>query len=478
MTLRVGCRLPLAQSLAGKRKQKMPALLDPATDARLQRAMAAFVLPHYLVGSDAQVSALLGLAGWLRGLPVGPVVDPVYIPIFRRLGVPLGAMYNPALLARVKALYMPFWMTLAKTLVQAPDVRVGLDWPPTPANLYAATTRYIEDQGVPAPTAPRHRDDGDDLDHAASLAQAGIARLAQVIDDVRSKRTAPVFGPLARTSAQDRGLCDPLSPSPSYLMVVSLGRDGRGVALLTGAPVGTHSGRVLASLDVAADGSYSFNAGSNGRGPYPRALGGNAMVMASMLMPAVEAVRSGRPWQMGMRRMTTFDLPDEIAAALLEARLPPPYYGVYFDECDAAPLLSIAQGNLGRSAVAALYPPRSLLEASAARVAENESYGVDALESGILPQPVESTVASYALMRACALDQPPGVERLAPAAALHGIDPSNPVYGSSPIAFCGDVWTAVDDQVQGRRPVAFDEMSLQEPTGATAEPPRSRPRLL
>lgn len=457
----------------------MPALLDPEAEARLQRAMAVSAPPRYLVGAQAQVHGLGALVRWLRGMPPDRV-DPIYIPVFQRLAVPLDVLYNPALLMRAKDLYVPFWTALARVLAHAPDVRLGLDWPPTPAGLYDAVTQYLQYQGLLGPTAVAPpRTEAGDLDGAARLVQPALDRLVRVIDGVRAGREVPVFGPVARASARDRGLCTS-SPTPSpYFMAVALGRDGRGVALLAHDTAGAHDPRVLARLDRAADGSYSFDA-SGDADSYPRALRGDPMRTLSVLGSAVESVLDGTPWRMGMHRMTAFDFPDAVASLLLQARLPPPYYGVYFDECDAALLIAAAQGNLGRRATEALYPPRTLLQASAARVADDESYGIDALESGTVPYGVDQTVASYALMRACASDHPPGVGSLAPAAELVGLDPSDPAYQSSPTAFCGDVWTAIGDRVGSEPLPASAVLPPQERVShrrATAEPPRSRQRL-
>ncbi|AJF97598.1 hypothetical protein TW95_gp0864 [Pandoravirus inopinatum] len=459
----------------------MPALPEPEIDAEMQRIMAAFALPYHLVGADAQVRALRGLIGWLASLPVGLPVNPVYIPTFQRIAAPLEAMYDPALLARVKALYMPFWRALASILVQAPDVRIGLDWPPTPASLYDFATRYLQDRGLLAPTASRRRDVGADLDYADLLALAGLNRLEQVIWDIRTRREAPVYGPVARTSAQRQGLCDPESPQPPYFMVVALGRGGggRALAFFTSTDPDTRDLVELARLGTAPDGSLAVNANPINADLYPRALNDDPALAKAMVEAAVQAVRDGRTWRMGLRRMTTFELPDEVAASLLQARLPPPYYGIYFDECDAAPLVSAAQGQLGRGAAEAFYPPRTLMQASAARVAADESYGVDVLESGLLPEELEETLASYALLRACASEEPPGIERLAPAAALIGINPNDPIYKSSPTAFCGDVWTAIDDRIRPSASIHSDEaMAIDEGLqGSTAEPLRSRQRL-
>ncbi|AVK75114.1 hypothetical protein pqer_cds_692 [Pandoravirus quercus] len=457
----------------------MPALPEPETDAETQRIVAAFALPYHLVGADAQVRALRGLTAWLASLPVGLPVDTVHVPTFQRIAAPLEAMYNPALLARVKALYMPFWTALASILVQAPDVRIGLDWPPTPASVYDFASRYLQDRGLLAPAASRRRDVGADLDYADLLALAGLNRLEQVIWDIRTRREAPVFGPVARTSAQRQGLCDPQSSQLPYFMVVALGRDGRAVALLATAVIGTRGLLPLALLNVRPDGSRNAEANSDRRFIYPRALNADPALATSMLDAAVAAVRDGRPWRMGLRRMTTFGLPDQVAVSLLQARLSPPYYGIYFDECDAAPLVSAAQGQLGRVAAEALYPPRTLMQASAARVAADESYGVDVLENVALPPELEESLASYVLLHACASEEPPGIERLAPAAALVGIDPNDPIYRSSPTAFCGDVWTAIDDRVRPGASIPTDEaMTIDEGLqGSTAEPPRSRQRL-
>nr|UMO79134.1 hypothetical protein [Pandoravirus belohorizontensis] len=456
----------------------MPALLDPEAEARLQRAMAVSTPPRYLVGAQAQVHGLGALVRWLGGMPPDRV-DPIYIPVFQRLAVPLDVLYNPALLTRVKNLYVPFWTALARILANAPDVRLGLDWPPTPAGLYDAVTHYLQYQGLLAPDVALPRADIGDLDGAARLVQPALDRLARVIDGVRSGREVPVFGPVARASARNRGLCT-LSPTSSpYFMVVALGRDGRGVALLTHDVSSAHDLRVLARLDRAADGSYAFEA-SGGADSYPRALRGDPMRTASLLGSAVESVLNDVPWRMGMHRINAFDFPDAVASLLLQARLPPPYYGVYFDECDAALLLAAAQGNLDRRATEALYPPRTLLQASAARVANDESYGIDALESGTVPHGVEQTVASYALMRACASDRPPSVDGLAPAAELIGLDPSDPAYRSSPTAFCGDAWTAIGDRVGSEplpaSPALLPQDRARQRAGA-AEPPRSRQRL-
>ncbi|BCU03279.1 hypothetical protein [Pandoravirus japonicus] len=454
----------------------MPALLDPEAEARLQRAMAASTPPRYLVGAQAQVHGLGALVRWLRGMPPDRV-DPIYIPVFQRLAVPLDVLYDPALLTRVKTLYVPFWTALARTLADAPDVRLGLDWPPTPASLYDAVTHYLEYQGLLAPAVALPRTDTGDLDGAARLVQPALDRLARVIAGVRSGREVPVFGPVARASARNHGLCTS-SPTPSpYFMVVALGRDGRGVALLAHDVFSAHDPRVLARLDRAADGSHAFEA-SGGADSYPRALRGDPMRTASVLGSAVESVLNDAPWRMGMHRINAFDFPDAVASLLLQARLPPPYYGAYFDECDAALLLAAAQGNLDRRATEALYPPHTLLQASAARVADDASYGIDALESGALPYGVEQTVASYALMRACASDRPPGVDSLAPAAELVGLDPSDPAYRSSPTAFCGDVWAAIGDRV-GSEPLPISAVSppQERVSRTTAEPPRSRQRL-
>lgn len=459
----------------------MPALLDPETEARLQRAMTASVLPHYLVGADAQLRNLDWLIEWLQSLPVGLVVDPVYIPIFLRLAVPLGALYDPALLARAKALYLPFWEALATILEQAPDVRLGLEWPPTPARLYDTTTRYLQQRGLlGAEQVPQRRDVGAvDLDRAAYLAQVGLAQLAQVIDDARHERATPVFGPVARTIAQHSGVCDLRSPSSSpYLVVASVARDGRVFALLTFTDAATRDTLLIGHLGTAPDGSYIIETGTQAeRSLYPRAFGDDPESVATLFRAAVEAIRRGRPWQMGMQRVALSDLPDDVAASLLQSRLPPPYYGVYFDECDAAPLLAAARGDLGRSATEALYPPHSLLQASAARIAQNESDTTAALESGVLPDELRDTVASYALLHACDSDQPPNAGNLAPAAALIGIDANRPVYRSSPSAFCGDVWTTLDGQVQRRASTQPGITAFQEPQGNTSEPSRSRQRL-
>ncbi|AGO82005.1 hypothetical protein pdul_cds_100 [Pandoravirus dulcis] len=456
----------------------MPALLDPAAEARLQRAMAVSAPPRYLVGAQAQVHGLGALVRWLRGMPPDRV-DPIYIPVFQRLAVPLDVLYDPALLVRVKTLYVPFWTALARVLADAPDVRLGLDWPPTPASLYDAVTHYLQYQGLLTSTAALLRGETGDLDGAVRLVQPALDRLVRVINGVRAGREVPVFGPVARASARDRGLCAS-GPTPSpYFMVVALGRDGRGVALLAHDVVGAHDPRVLARLDRSADGSYAFDA-SGGADSYPRVLRGDPMRTAPVLGSAVESVLNGAPWRMAMHRMNAFDFPDAVASLLLQARLPPPYYGVYFDECDAALLLAAAQGNLDRQATEALYPPRTLLQASAARVADDASYGIDALESGMLPDGVEQTVASYALMRACASDRPPGVDSLAPAAELVGLDPGDPAYRSSPTAFCGDVWTAIGDRVGSEPLPASATLPLEDRARqrrTTAEPPRSRQRL-
>lgn len=460
----------------------MPALLEPEADARLQRAMAASVLPHYLVGAETQLRNLGWLIEWLQSLPVGLVVDPVYIPIFRRLAVPLDALYDPTTLARVKALYLSFWGALATVLKRAPDVRLGLAWPPTPASLYDAATLYLQQRGLLAPEASQQQRGNAgavDLDNATRLAQEGLARLAQVVEDARQGRRAHVFGPVARAHAERRGLCDPRSPSPSpYFVVAGVSRDGRAFALLALTDTARRETFILGHLGTALDGSYIIETGTPAdRDLYPRAFDDDPESVATLFRAAVGAVRDGRPWRMGMRRMTLSDLPEEIATALLESRLPPPYYGVYFDECDAAPLLLAARGDLGRSATEALYPPHSLLQASASRVAQDESDSMDALMSGLLPDELERTVASYALLRACASGQPPDAESLTPAATLIGIDTSNPVYKSSAGAFCGDVWTAIDDQVERRASFQPGGALLQEPQqGNTAEPQRSRQR--
>nr|UDO47973.1 hypothetical protein [Pandoravirus massiliensis] len=458
----------------------MPALLEPEAEARLQKGLPASALPYYLVGVEAQLRNLGWIVEWLQSLPVGLAVDPIYIPIFQRLAVPLDALYDPALLASAKALYVPFWEALAIIIAQAPDVRLGLAWPPTPASLYDATTSYLQQRGLiaSAPLQQQQRNAGaPDLYRASQLASVGLGQLSRVIENVRAQRALPAFGPEARANPQRRGPCRKTRSSPpAYFMVAAVGRDGRAVALLTHEAILTHMTSIAAHLVTAPDGSYVVDTGPRSYAAlYPRAFDRDSV--ETVLRAAVERVRGGRPWQMGMRRLTLSDLPDKVATLLLREHIPPPYYGIYFDECDAVPLLAAARGDLGRSATEALYPPHSLLQTSAARIAQDAPYSVAALESGVLPDELRETIASYALLRACASDQPPDAESLAPAAALIGISADQPIYKSSPGAFCGDVWTVLDDQVQRRASVQPSGTPIQEPQrGNAVEPPRSRQR--
>ncbi|QBZ81278.1 hypothetical protein pclt_cds_691 [Pandoravirus celtis] len=286
--------------------------------------------------------------------------------------------------------------------------------------------------------------------------------------------TRRLFGPLARASARRPDLCGSGLQSPHYRIVVSTSFGGAVHVAMT------RDGKAIVypnpSLGLVADVALLPKALRVRRGTSRlEDLG----PLNEIMQAAGDAVLRGQPWRMGLRPVAASDVP-EVAPAPVPGGPPVRrYYALDFDECDAALLLSLARSRMERSAQSALYPPRTLVQASAARATEDAPYGVDVLSGGVLPADLEEIIAPYVLYRACAAaDQPPDVQGLTNAAAYVGLDADDPIYRSSPIALCTDAWTAIDNRAQRRAPVERDALPRRDSQEATSEPPRSRQRLL
>lgn len=281
--------------------------------------------------------------------------------------------------------------------------------------------------------------------------------------------TRRLFGPLARASARRPDLCGSGSQSPHYRIIVSRSFGGAvrvvmtrdGVAIAYPSPplaLIAHVALLPKALRVRHGTSRLKDLGP----------------LNEIMQAAGDAVLRGQPWRMGLRPVAASDVP-EVAPAPVPGRPPVRrYYALDFDECDAALLLSLARNHMERGAESALYPPRTLVQASAARATERAPYGADIMSSSTLPADLKEIVAPYVLYRACAAaDQPPDVQRLASATAYAGLDTDDPVYRLSPIAFCADAWTAIDHRPRQRAPSERDTLPRRDSQEATSEPPRS-----